>query len=295
MNSSILIGPTGFLGENFLRLYPEITSVGRNTPINKAHRHIQINSEFNFEVLDNINFENVIFLIGSSDHHLINNHPTLAFEKNVLPLSKFLFYCKNRIKKPKKIFTFTTMLQYDSEKIIIPCSEDQPIKPHTNNYILSKVMAENISKTYRSFFEIIDIRLSNVYGPTHLRRPDLIPTIFNTILDGKKMYVWTKKPIRDFIFVDDLIHFVFHLSNTNYSGPINIGSGIGRSVSDVCNIIEKLTESKIYSKNLEVKGHMKFIQDLTLLKSLIPFNVTSLEKGLEKTFKKMVLLKNKTK
>lgn len=295
MNSTILIGPTGFLGENFLRLYPEITSVGRNTPVNKAHRHIQINSEFNFEVLDNMNFENVIFLIGSSDHHLINNHPTLAFEKNVFPLSKFLFYCKNRTKKPKKILTFTTMLQYDSEKIIIPCNEDQPIKPHTNNYILSKVMAENISKTYRSFFEIIDIRLSNVYGPTHLKRPDLIPTIFNTILDGKKMYVWTKKPIRDFIYVDDLIQSVFHLLNTNYSGPINIGSGIGRSVSDVCDIIEKLTESKIYSKKLKVQGHMKFIQDLTLLKSLIPFKATSLEKGLEKTFKMMMLLKNKTK
>ena len=91
-----LVWPTGFLGESFCRLNSDLVSVGRAQPFNSTHRHIELGSDFDFSVLDHELLENIIFLIGSSDHEVINNHPTLAFEMNVLPLAKFLFYCSQR-------------------------------------------------------------------------------------------------------------------------------------------------------------------------------------------------------
>ncbi len=286
--NTILIGPTGFLGENFLRLNPKIIPVGRNKSYNNSSNFVDIGSDFDFSKLDNLIFENAIFLIGSSDHQIINNHSSLAYEMNVLPLSKFLFYCSQRKSKPNTIITFTTMLQYNTSKMQTPCNEQQPINPFVNNYVLSKVMAEQLSQLYRKFFNIIDIRLSNVFGPTHLRRPDLIPTILYQALTRKStVSVWTKKPVRDFVYVNDVVNAVMSLLETEFSGPLNVGSGLGRSVEDVCDVIENLCNIKIVSQDLPVTGHMKYIHDLTLLKSLISFNPTSLEKGLEVTVEYM--------
>ena len=289
--SIILVGPTGFLGESFLRVRPNIVAVGRRNSFNPPFRHININSTFDFSPLDKENIEYAIFLIGSSDHNILNNHPTIAFEMNVFPLSRFLHYMSLRKKPPKKIVTFTTMLQYDSDKMKLPCDENQPIKPYVNNYVLSKVTAEQISKIYRKFFDIIDIRLSNVYGPTHLRRPDLIPSLMHSILDNERTKVWTKKPSRDFVYVDDVIEAVMGLLNTDFSGPINIGSGKSESVNYVCEILEELCDVKIYSEDRKVSGHMKYYHDLTLLKNLVKYSPTPLYEGLKTTFEYMSKIK----
>ena len=264
-----LVGPTGFLGENFCRLNNDIVTIGRRPPLNKTMRHIGIASNFDFSVLDSENLDNIIFLIGSSDHEVINNHPTLAFEMNVLPLAKFLDYCSKRRRKPRKVITFTTMLQYDSKLMRLPCDETQPIKSDKNNYVLSKFTAERVSSLYRQYFDIIDIRLSNVYGPTHLKRPDIIPTIVNKLLTTGRAQVWTKKPIRDFVYVEDVVHAVVQLFDTTFSGPINVGSGTPRSVGDICSIMENITGVHIDSEDRSVTGHMKYYHDLTLLRSLL--------------------------
>ena len=284
---TILVGPTGFLGENFLRLRPDLISVGRRKPRNSGIKHINISSEFNFEVLDDLTFDYAIFLIGSSDHEVLRNNPSKAFEMNVIPLAKFFDYLASRENKPKKVITFTTMLQYDTKKMNIPCNELQPIKPDTSNYVLSKVTAENLSKLYRKYFQIIDIRLSNVYGPTHLRRPDLIPTLMHNILDKKQINVWTKEPIRDFVFVNDVVEVVMNLLNVNFSGPLNVGSGMPTKVKEICDFLEKQCAVIINSQNNKVSGHMKYVHDLSLLKSLINYKPSSINKGLSETYNYM--------
>lgn len=286
MSNIHLVGPTGFLGENFCRLSQNVISIGRSRPFNRTKKHIKLGSDLDFSILDDEYLEYVIFLIGSSDHEIINHHPTLAFEMNVLPLAKFLYYCSKRNQRPKKVVTYTTMLQYDKEKMQLPCNEAQEVKADQNNYILSKVMAENISNLYRKYFEIIDIRLSNVYGPTHLKRPDIVPTLVQKTLNSKETSVWSKRPIRDFVFVNDVVDSVLALLRTDYSGPVNVGSGVGCSVGSLCDILETLTGCRILSEGRDVSGHMEYYHDLTLLRSLTSLTEpTTLESGLYETVK----------
>ena len=288
-STTILIGPTGFLGLSFLEKRPNIIAVGRaEIPSSLSNEFIKIDSIDDFSVLDSVQFENVIFLIGSSDHEKLNSDPTMAMEKNVLPLSKFLHYLKESNKKINKVITFTTMLQYDSNKISNPCIESEPKNPFVNNYVLSKFTAEMVSQRYREWLPIIDIRLSNVYGPTPLRRPDLVPTLVWKILENQKISVWTKKPKRDFVYVDDVINAVMALIDTSYSGPINIGSGVMNSVGDVCDLLSKFSGCDIKDLDKDVSGHYEYCHDLSLVKSLTNWSPEySLEKGLEETYKTM--------
>ena len=57
----------------------------------------------------------------------------------------------------------------------------------------------------------------------------------------KKIKVWNFSPKRDFIHTDDVADAVINLLFSNYSGNINLGTGISNSVGSVCKIISKLT------------------------------------------------------
>ena len=91
-----------------------------------------------------MDFENVIFLIGNSEHKILNNDSSLALEKNVIPIKKFLTYLEKSDKKIKKIINFTTMLLYDTKKMKLPCDESQTMNPFINNYVMSKYISELI-------------------------------------------------------------------------------------------------------------------------------------------------------
>jgi len=288
-NKTILIGPTGFLGPAFLEKDPSITAVGRSKlPEHLVNDFFYIKDDNDFSKLDNLDFQNVIFLIGCSDHYLLNSHPTLAIEKNVLALSKFLWYLRQSKHKINKIINFTTMLQYDTSKMVLPCNESQPRKPSTNNYILSKYTSELITEQHRDKFNIIDIRISNVYGPTRLIRPDIVPSTIWSLIHKKEASVWTKKPKRDFIYVEDAVNAVLKLIKTDYSGPVNLGTGIGSTVNELCNYLENISGISILDQNKKVPGHMEFFQDISLLKSLINWEPKfTLQKGLFKTYSLM--------
>jgi nucleoside-diphosphate-sugar epimerase len=285
---TILVGNSGFLGRSFLESNHNILSVGR-TKLEDSYcnHHISIADWSNFTPLDNIDFENVIFLIGSSDHDLINKQTVLAIEKNVFPLMSFLDYLLTRNDLPKKIVTFTTMLQYDTQKLALPCNERSPIYPYYNKYVFSKYLAEHVSEYYRKYFQIIDIRLSNVYGPTILRRPDIVPSLIWSLLENDTTYVRTKIPIRDFVFVGDVIESVNSLLLTTFSGPINIGSGVGSSINYLCNILEDLSDKKIIDLKEAHTGHLEYYHDLSLLNNFINYIPKTLESGLQITYNRM--------
>ena len=295
-NKTILIGPTGFLGPAFLKYEPSIVAVGRSElSSDLSNEFVKIGSDLDFTPLDVVDFENVIFLIGSSEHKILNSHPTMALEKNVLALSTFLSYLKKSDRKISKIINFTTMLQYDSARMTIPCDEKQPRNPFVNNYVMSKYISELITEQYRDTFPIIDVRISNVYGPTSLYRPDIVPSLIWQLLENGKASVWSKAPKRDFVFVEDAVEAVLKLVDSDYSGSINVGSGVSSSVHELCDHLEKLSGILIEDQNIPVSGHMEFCQDISLVRSIIDWEPQfDLSSGLEKTFAEMqVAFKNR--
>jgi nucleoside-diphosphate-sugar epimerase len=287
MKKTILFGGSGFLGHIFLRDYPEIISVGRNHPTQQGseinNRHIHIPDMDSLHLLDDVEFDNVIFLVGNSNHHEINSSCMMGMEKNVIPLKKALNYFQNR--GVEKFVCFTSILLYGNEPKGRPVNESDEIHPYQNEYIFSKYLAEQVVEFYKEKIPIINIRLSNIYGDTSLIRPDLVPTLINDVLTKENPSVWTKEPKRDFIFTSDAANAIVKLLDTDYTGNINLGSGTMSSIGDITDIIEDISGKKISSQGKKVGGVMEFVADVSLLKELTGWEPKhSLRSGFEKTY-----------
>jgi len=285
--STILFGGSGFLGNVFLRENPDIISVGRTHPgFDIINKHIHLDSMDNLSILDDLEFDNVIFLIGNSNHHLLNNSCMDGIEYNVIPLKKALNYFQNR--KLKKFVCFTSILLYGNESKDRPVHEQDDIYPYQNEYLFSKHLAEQVVEFYKEKVPIINIRLSNIYGDTSLIRPDLVPTLIYDVLTKKNPTVWNTTPKRDFVFTTDAATAILQVINTEFTGHLNLGSGIMSSVEDIVNIVEEISGKKIKSLNKEVTGVMKFVADVSLLKKLTGWEPKySLREGIEKTYNVM--------
>tara|TARA_B100001121_G_C18668047_1_gene612372 strand:+ start:36 stop:911 length:876 start_codon:yes stop_codon:yes gene_type:complete len=284
MKNTILFGGSGFFGPIILKKYPKIISVGRSKPPKSVkNKHIQISSLNDLKQLDKIKFDKVIFLIGSSNHHIINKNINIGIKYNFEPMIKIMEYLKN--KKIKKFICFTTILLYKNNKPNKKIGEKNQTNPYRNNYIFSKHLLEEVVRFYQPHIPSIIVRLSNIYGYSKLKRPDLVPTLMQNIFKKKKNYVWTDKPIRDFVFAEDAAEAVIKLANSKFVGTINIGSGKSYSVKKLTEIISKLSNKKIYSLDKKVSGPYKFLNNINLLKKAIRWKPKhTLKQGLTKTF-----------
>tara|TARA_R110002020_G_scaffold155720_1_gene336951 strand:- start:175 stop:1050 length:876 start_codon:yes stop_codon:yes gene_type:complete len=286
MSKTILFGGSGFLGNVFLREHPEMVSVGRSKPHGDlSNTHIYVHMD-HLEVLDELEFDNVIFLVGNSDHHTLNGSCMKGLEHNVIPLKKILHYLKRR--KLNKFVCFSSILLYGNDPKDRSVNEGDDVFPYQNEYIFSKYLAEQVCNFYKEDVPIINVRLCNIYGDTTLLRPDLVPTLIYDTISTENPSVWNKTPVRDFIFTSDAADAVLKLINTKFKGTINIGGGSSYSVGDITKIIENISGKEIIDQKKKVGGVMKFETDISLLKSLtnwVPKH--SLEEGLIKTYRKM--------
>ncbi|KKU90634.1 MAG: NAD-dependent epimerase/dehydratase [Microgenomates group bacterium GW2011_GWA1_48_10] len=288
MNSkTILFGGSGFLGPIILEKYPNIVSVGRREPPPYIkNRHIPLPSLDDLGVLDAIDFDKVIFLVGNSNHHRINTRPMMGIEYNVIPLKKILFYLKKR--NIKKLIYFSTVLLYDVTKMKNPVDEAQAINPYINEYVFSKYLSEEVAKLYPSVPSIA-VRFSNIYGPTKLIRPDLVPMLVQKALSpAKEIVLWNAAPVRDFLYLDDAAEAVVKLLDTSHTGPVNMGSGQSVSVGRIAEIIGKLAGKPVRDMGRPVSGPMHFTNDISLLKKLTGWEPnTSIEDGVRLTYGRM--------
>lgn len=287
MKNVILFGGSGFFGPIILKKYPNIISVGRTKPPKELkNKHIHIKNLSNLRKLDKIDFDKVIFLIGSSNHHIINKNINIGIKYNFEPLIKIMEYLKK--KKIKKFICFTTILLYKNEKPGVPVSEKNKINPYKNNYVFSKHLMEEIVNFYKKSVPSIVVRLCNIYGYSKLKRPDLVPTIMQDIFKKKKISVWNTKPVRDFIFAEDAADAVIKLINSKFTGVVNVGTGKSYSVKKLTEIISDVSKKKINSKNNPVSGPYKFLTNINLLKKQTKWKTKySLKQGLNKTYKTM--------
>jgi len=287
---TLLFGGSGFLGPYILENYPDVISVGRTAPMT-ANRHIHIESLANLDVLRNVGFDAVIFVIGNTDHYnlekdtLDRGEPT-AFDYHVTPLVQAMEQLKEY--PIRKLIHFSTILLYDRERLTLPVDENAPIDPYRTRYVLSKYMAEEACRFYSAWLPIINVRLSNIYGPTRLQRFDLVHVLIRQLLEKGAGSVWTTKPERDFIYVEDAAHAVVKLLDSDYCGTLNLGTGTMTPVRAIVELLKEMSGCPIEDQARDVNGPMQFRCDMRTLNSIIDWQPRySTEEGVRRTFELM--------
>ena len=284
---TLLFGGSGFLGPYLLENQPGMISAGR-TPPKTANRHIQVDDLSDLRALEDVSFEKVIFIIGNTDHHRLeqerlDRHEPNAFDYHVMPFVRVMEQIKHR--PITKVVHCSTVLLYDSKRMTLPVSEQAPIDPYKNRYVLSKYLGEETCKYYARWLPIINVRFSNLYGPTSLRRFDLIHVLCRRLLTEGSAEIWNDVPSRDFIYVEDAAEALAQLIETDFVGTVNLGTGTMRSVREVVDILQKVSGCPIHVRKEPVDGPTEFRCDMTTLNRLIPWRPrVELEEGVRRTF-----------
>jgi UDP-glucose 4-epimerase len=132
-----------------------------------------------------------------------------------------------------------------------PIIEDSALDPLCV-YAMQKQYFESLLKInhLESGMPYLTLRISNPYGGLKVlgNSQGLIPTIIDSILNGKKMNFWAPlNTIRDYIFIDDLIKAIHCLidNSTVYNDVYNVGSGCGNTIKEIIDTIEAFTGSRL--------------------------------------------------
>ena len=182
-----------------------------------------------------------------------------------------------------------------------PISEDEfmrgKLEPTNSPYAMAKLTAieigRSISKQYGN--KIINLMPTNLYGPndyfsdmdSHVI-PALIHRMYKSKLNNEETFkVWgTGKPLREFLYVDDLSNFIERILDENQDlDLLNVGSGIEVSIKTLSHQIKDILkfEGEIIFDNSLPDGNPRKFLDSTKLKNIGWNDFTNLEVGLNET------------
>lgn len=293
-----LAGHTGLVGSAILR---ELENQGYSNLITCTHKELDLE---NYEKVSTFfqkeKPEYVILAAAKAGGILANNSYPAEFIYNNLQIQTNVIHNSflNKIKK----------LLFLGSSCIYPKNCNQPIKeeylltselePTNEPYAIAKIagikMCQSYNKQYGTNF--ISVMPTNVYGINdnfHPENSHVIPGLIHKIhtaktTGSKEVVIWgTGKPLREFIYSDDLANACIFLINNYMSNEIiNIGSGKDLSIKELAETICSVVGFKgsIKYDSSKPDGTQRKLLDSTKLKKLGWETKTDLVSGIKKTY-----------
>ncbi len=191
---------------------------------------------------------------------------------------------------------------------IYPKYSPQPIKedylltdklePTNQWYAIAKISGlkacEAISRQFKKdYISLMPTNLYGYYDNFDLKTSHVIPAMIRKFHEAKlnndsNVVLWgSGKPMREFLFADDLADAViFSLENKLSGNLYNIGTGNEISVKDLANIIKRIVgyHGNIIWDSSKPDGTPKKLMDISKMLSLGWKFSTDLEEGIQKTY-----------
>lgn len=228
---------------------------------------------------------------GENDANVMHNSATINL--NVANVG-----AKNNV---KKIFYSSSACMYPEHNQLDPnnpnCEEASayPANPDSE-YGWEKLFSERLYLAYNRNYDL-DVRIArfhNIFGPYGSwnngkeKSPAAICRKVAQANDGEEIEVWGDgNQTRSFLYIDECLEGVRKLMNSNFKGPVNIGSEemvtINKLVDITCEVANKKVIKKHIPGPLGVRGRNscnKLIQEKLSWSPSYP-----LKAGIEKTYK----------
>lgn len=296
----LIIGGSGFIGKSLCSrlcnsgLY--VTTISRSPipALHKRHKHEDLTLDNTHEIKKLVKSASYIFHLASDTTPGSSKlQPSLEANNNIFPTFRLLELLQD-IKSPPIIYCSSGGAIYNTNASS-PYDESSQLKP-ISYYGAGKLAIENFFSAYshQTKNPAIILRPSNVYGPGQRTKKQfgVIPTIFNSISKNLPFEIWgSGEDIRDYIYIEDFLDLCFLIIQRKWERETletyNVGSGIGHSIIDICNISEKTSKKKLNKIFMPSRGIDNPITILNCKKATSEFNwkaKTPLKKGLESTW-----------
>lgn len=299
-DGSILVtGSDGFVGRNVIsvlknRGYSDVTGVDRSEADLRSKSEVR-------NLFEEIKPDVVINLAGVVGGILANKKRPAEFYYDNLLIGTHVMHESHRSGVNKYLACICGCAYPEEVESPIHESSLWDGYPHESSapYSSAKKMTVVQAEAYRKQYDFNSVILcpGNLYGPHDNFHPEdahVIPALIRRVYEAKRegresLTVWgTGKPVRDFVYVEDVAKAIVHALET-YDGDkvINISSGRGITIK---NLVQTLVEVAGFDGSLEwdtdkPDGQMHKVFDVTRMKEILDFRCeTTLEEGLRKTY-----------
>ncbi|MFZ2890858.1 NAD-dependent epimerase/dehydratase family protein [Sulfuricurvum sp.] len=129
-----------------------------------------------------------------------------------------------------------------------------------SSYGIIKNTCEQYLGLYNKLYGLsfISLRISNPFGPMQdpNAKQGVVAKFIYYALNKQIFEIWGDgNIIKDYIFIDDVARAFLKSLNIDYCGNINIGSGVGVSLNDLIDTIEKILNIRVERKYIPKKSH----------------------------------------
>ena len=160
-----------------------------------------------------------------------------------------LLDCCRRFDVRRMIYSSTGGAGY-GDTDVIPTPEDHPTRP-ASPYGITKVAMEQYIDAWGALWGMraVSLRYANVYGPRQNPHGEagVVAIFCHRLLAGEAPVInGDGLQTRDFVHVHDVAAAnLLALDRADVIGPLNIGTGVETSVSDICNALGKAAGSSV--------------------------------------------------
>ena len=280
----VIIGHTGFIGKN---IFENLIQSKEYDIVGLSTNEIDLTKENSKDVLSNhLSSDCVIIMCAGLKKQLGDN--LITFENNMFIINNF---CKAILEvNPQMIIYLSSTSVYGEDVAYLEkISEYTPVQPKTY-YGIAKYAAERILEKIctDNGINLVILRPPLVYGKDDLSQ-GYGPTGFTyKALNNEEIILWGDgSEFREFIYVDDVGKMVSQIINSNYSGILNLVSGISYTYEEILTLLRQILGMNIRVVSRErskekVDHHYssKLIRDL-----MKDFSFTSIDDGLKKMYK----------
>ena len=291
-------GHRGMVGSAIVRA---LEKNGYHNIVTRTHKELDLTRQDAVEAFFEEEKPDYVFLAAAKVGGIVANNDAPAdflYENMILEMNVIHSAFKNNVKK----------LMFLGSSCIYPRMCPQPIKEEylltgaleqTNEaYALSKISGlkycEYLNRQYHT--DYISVMPTNLYGPNdnyHPTHSHVLPALIRRFHEAKVdnlPYVtcWgTGKPLREFLYVDDLADACVFLMN-NYSGneTVNLGTGKELTIMELTELVAKVIgyTGEIRWDSSKPDGTPRKLLDVSKLESLGWHYKIELEEGIRLSY-----------
>lgn len=252
----VVFGGGGFLGTNLCRSLVDkveiLKAFGRRQSFPEALKKIEwIPGDFTDSgtvAAAVAGCDTVFHLVTASTPASSNVDKIEDLQANVVSTLHLLEACREeRVRRVVFVSSGGTVYGIPS---VVPTPEHASLDPITA-YGISKLAIEKYLALYYHLYGIDFriLRVANPYGPyqTSIRNQGVIAAFLHRALENKPIELWGDGSVtRDYIYVDDVIDALEAAAvHTGEQRIFNIGSGEGRSLLEIIDVIQKQLNMKL--------------------------------------------------